>query len=172
MTSTENYLKGMHILAVDDEIDILETIEDVLDESRVDFATNYGDASAKISETEYDLAILDIMGVDGLRLLDEAVQKGTPAVILTAHGLSQESLEISYRRGALSYLPKDSLADMDDYLNNMFAEINKGGSPWKLLFSRMGGFFTKTFGPKWEGREKRFWDEIERKHKKSKGLMA
>jgi len=172
MTETENYLKGMHILAVDDEADILESIEDVLDESRVDRASSYAEASKKIKQTEYDLAILDIMGVDGLRLLEEAVERGIPSVMLTAHGLSQETLEISVSKGALSYIPKDAMAHMDDFLNEMFAQINKGDSPWKLVFKRLGGFFVKAFGPKWDGEGQEFWDEMERRHRKSKGYVS
>ena len=38
MTATDSFLKGIHILAVDDEEDILETIVEILDESRVDTA--------------------------------------------------------------------------------------------------------------------------------------
>lgn len=172
MTASDNYLKGMHILAVDDEPDILESIEDVLDESQVDMAGSYDEASKKIKETEYDLAILDIMGVDGLRLLEEAVERGIPSVMLTAHGLSQETLEMSVNKGALSYMPKDAMADMAGFLNEMFAEINKGDSPWQLLFKRLGGFFVKAFGPTWDGKSQEFWDEMERRHKKSKGHIA
>ncbi len=35
MVSSESFLKGKNILAVDDEEDILETIEDILDEADV-----------------------------------------------------------------------------------------------------------------------------------------
>ena len=76
MTAKESFLKGIHILAVDDEEDILETIVEILDESRVDTARDYQSASEKIKERKYDLAILDIMGVDGLKLLEETVGQG------------------------------------------------------------------------------------------------
>ncbi len=35
-TKSASYLKGLRVLAVDDEQDILDTIEDVLDEAQVD----------------------------------------------------------------------------------------------------------------------------------------
>ncbi len=38
MSEKESFLKGKHILAVDDEADILETIEEILAESKVDTA--------------------------------------------------------------------------------------------------------------------------------------
>ena len=61
MSSAYPYLEGKHILAVDDEEDILETIEDILVEATVDTATTYESASQKIKENRYDLAILDIL---------------------------------------------------------------------------------------------------------------
>jgi DNA-binding NtrC family response regulator len=102
-------LKGKRILAVDDEEDILETIEDILDEVDLDTATDYEGASRKIRENRYDLAILDIMGVNGLKLLEEAVERGIPAVMLTAHAVNPETLMASIRKGAISYLPKETL---------------------------------------------------------------
>ncbi|MCP3875509.1 MAG: response regulator, partial [Desulfobacteraceae bacterium] len=41
MAASDAVLKGKYILAVDDETDILETIEDVLDEVNLDTAGNY-----------------------------------------------------------------------------------------------------------------------------------
>ena len=41
MSGNESLLKGKHIVAVDDEEDILETIEDILDESVIDSARDY-----------------------------------------------------------------------------------------------------------------------------------
>lgn len=48
MSEKESFLKGKHILAVDDEADILQTIVDILDESELDTARDYQTASAKI----------------------------------------------------------------------------------------------------------------------------
>ena len=41
MTAMKSFLKGKHVLAVDDEEDILETIVEILDESEVDTARDY-----------------------------------------------------------------------------------------------------------------------------------
>ena len=75
MSGDESLLKGKHILAVDDEEDILETIEDILDQSIIDKARDYENASEKIKAGKYDLVILDIMGVRGLELLEESVER-------------------------------------------------------------------------------------------------
>ena len=44
----------------------------------MDRAGDYETASRKIRDHIYDLAILDIMGVNGLQLLEETVAKGIP----------------------------------------------------------------------------------------------
>ena len=57
MTEKGSLLKGLHILAVDDEEDILETIREILDESQIDSARDYKSASHKIRQGRCDLAI-------------------------------------------------------------------------------------------------------------------
>src|SRR5215471_7495799 len=96
-TSISN-INGLHVLAVDDEKDILDTIEDVLDEAKVDRAEDYATASQKLKDVKYDLAVLDIMGVNGMELLVEAVNKGIPTVMLTAHAMNPESLKSSINK--------------------------------------------------------------------------
>jgi len=44
-TKSASNLKGLRVLAVDDEQDILDTIEEVLDEAQVDQAKDYDSAS-------------------------------------------------------------------------------------------------------------------------------
>ena len=56
------FLQGKRILAVDDEPDILETLEEILDMCQFDSADNFEDAKAMIQQNSYDAAILDIMG--------------------------------------------------------------------------------------------------------------
>ena len=109
-----SHLTALSVLAVDDEKDILDTIEDVLDKAKVDRAEDYDSASQKLKDRKYDLAILDIMGVNGLDLLVEAVNKGIPTVMLTAHAMNPETLKASINKGALSYLPKEELTRLDD----------------------------------------------------------
>ena len=110
MTNTIDVLKGKYVLAVDDENDILDTIEDILDAVKLDKASDYSSASEKIKTNRYDFVILDIMGVDGLTLLDEAVERNIPAIMLTAHAINPETLVESIRKGAISYIPKETLS--------------------------------------------------------------
>ncbi len=171
MTEKESFLKGLHILAVDDEEDILETIVEILDESRVDTARDYQSASQKIKEHKYDLAVLDIMGVDGLKLLEETVERGIPTVMLTAHAISPDTLMESIQKGAISYLPKEALADLDDMLNDLLGAYHRGEPPWKLLFDKLGDFFDKRFGSEWQAKHQEFWSEFNRTYQVGKGIQ-
>ena len=159
MGDLNNPLIGLKILAVDDEADILETIVDMLSESEVDTARAYGDASKKIADGEYGLVILDIMGVDGMTLLREAVAKGTPAVMLTAHAMNKETLKQSIETGALGYLPKEELAEIDFVLGELLTAGKENESSWKFIFKRLGGFFTKNFGMTWQEDDPYFWSK-------------
>lgn len=167
----KSYLKGKHILAVDDEVDILETIEDILDESSVDTARDYETASQKIQTQRYDLAILDIMGVNGLKLLEESVKQGIPAVMLTAHAMNPETLMDSIRKGAISYLPKETLADLDDLLNALLGAHDRGEPTWKLLFEKLGSYFDERFGPDWKAKDQEFWSDFSRTYHIGKGIQ-
>ena len=169
---TESVLKDKRILAVDDEEDILETIEDILDESVIDLARDYETASQKIKRTKYDLAILDIMGVNGLKLLEECVARGIPAVMLTAHAINPETLMESIRKGAISYLPKETLSELDDLLGELFGAYQEGTPPWKLLFEKLGDYFNDRFGENWKEKEQEFWSEFGRNYQIGKGIQA
>ena len=168
---SESVLKGKHILAVDDEEDILETIEDLLDEVDLDKARDYETASRKLQRTRYDLAILDIMGVDGLKLLEEAVARGIPAVMLTAHAVNPETLMESIRKGAISYLPKETLSELDGLLEQLLRAHQRGEPTWRLLFEKLGDFFDERFGPDWKERDRKFWSEFSRTYQVGKGIQ-
>ncbi|MDQ7785029.1 MAG: response regulator transcription factor [Desulfomonilaceae bacterium] len=167
----QSYLAGKRILAVDDEPDVLESIEDILHDSVVDCARDYGTASEKLRTRRYDLVILDIMGVNGLKLLEEAVARNFPAVMLTAHAINPETLLTSIRKGAIAYLPKDTLPELDDLLTAIFKAHEQGEPPWKLLFEKLGDFFNERFGPDWKEKDKAFWLEFDRTYTIGKGIQ-
>ena len=171
MAETGSVLKGKHILAVDDEEDILETIEDVLDEADLDLARDYKTASDKIKMTRYDLAILDIMGVNGLKLLEEAVERGIPTVMLTAHAINPETLMESIRKGAISYLPKETLSELDVLLSELLGAHTQGQPTWQLLFEKLGDYFNERFGSDWKEKDKDFWSTFSRTHQVGKGIQ-
>jgi DNA-binding response OmpR family regulator len=110
---TENkLLDGKRVLAVDDEQDVLDTLVDLLPMCEVVIAPSFEAAKELLESQHFDIAILDIMGVDGYGLLDIATRKNIPAVMLTAHAWSPDNLVRSIKEGAVSYLPKEELAQM------------------------------------------------------------
>jgi len=160
MSGDESLLKGKHILAVDDEKDILETITDILDESVIDWAWEYENASKKIKAVKYDLVILDIMGVNGLQLLEESVDREIPTVMLTAQAFSPQTLIKSIEKGAISYLPKTKLSELDDLLNTILGAFNRNEPTWQLLIENLWDFFNDRWGPGWQERDREFWSEF------------
>ena len=154
----ESPLQGVRVLAVDDEVDILETIEDVLEGAEVTRASSYEEGMAQLaSGKEFDLAILDIMGVDGLTLLVDTVNRGIPTVMLTAHAMNKDTLKTAIKKGALAYLPKEELARLDQFVVDFLAAHRRGESTWALLFDRLGAFFERSFGPQWRSDDPEFW---------------
>lgn len=164
MTQSVDFLKDKHILAVDDEWDVLETIQEILDVANVEIAQDYETASKKISETQYDLAVLDIMGVNGTQLLEECVKKGIPAIMLTANSMNPESLVDSIKKGAISYLSKEHLSVLDSLINELLSAQHQGKPTWKLLFEKLGGYFDKRFGDNWKDDNKDFWDKFDKNY--------
>ena len=110
------------------------------------------------------------MGVNGLKLLEEAVERNFPAVMLTAHAINPETLMTAIRKGAISYLPKETLPELDELLTAIFRAHEQGEPPWKLLFQRLGQYFDERFGPGWKDKEKSFWSEFEITYQVGKGM--
>jgi CheY-like chemotaxis protein len=158
----QSLLNNKHILAVDDEPDVLEIVEEELEDygATVDKTTTYEDAVQKISSLTFDLVILDIMGVRGFELLEVAVGRKLPVIVLTAHALSPQSLKKSIELGARAYLPKDRLGQVAPFLEDVLA-LNYE-SAWNAVLRRLSGTFGKRFGPEWRRSEKEFWERFEK----------
>jgi CheY-like chemotaxis protein len=158
MTS-ESPLKDKSILVVDDEPDVLETVEEELDMCIIRKATDYDTAIQYLSGYTFDIVILDIMGVNGFELLKDAVSRGFPTVMLTAHALSPESLKKSIKLGAVSFLPKEKIPELKSFLEDVV--IGDGNPVWRKLFDKLGSYFQKRFGPDWQEQDKFFKEFIE-----------
>jgi len=153
----KSLLEGKRILAVDDEPDILETLEALLPMCVVVKAST-ADQARKLMDTQsFDVAILDIMGVDGYKLLELAKKKKIIAVMLTAHALSVESTIKSFRGGAASYVPKDEMARIETFLTDILEARNKGESSWWRWLDRLGAYYERKFGREWQKDHKDFW---------------
>jgi len=160
MKSEHDLLRNKRILIVDDEPDVLASLEELLSMCRVRKAPNYLEGKALLETEHFDMAILDIMGVEGYRLLDLANRKGVTAVMLTAHALNTENIKRSYIEGAASYLPKDEMANIAMYLNDVLEAKQEGNHPWRRWFERFGAYFSRKFGPNWEKEDKQFWEKL------------
>jgi DNA-binding NtrC family response regulator len=153
-------LKGKKILIVDDEPDVLETLIELLDVCRIDTASSFEEAKRLMEDETYAVAILDIMGVQGFELLKIANSHNIPALMLTAHALSEESLKKSAEDGAAYFAPKDKMHDIEFFVADVLDALEKKKSPWVKWFERLGGFYDKRFhGPHWREQERKFWEE-------------
>jgi CheY-like chemotaxis protein len=155
---TAEILKDRVILVVDDEPDILETVADMLHSCHVTQADSYESGRQYLMNFSYDIVLLDIMGVNGFDLLKIAVKRGFPTVMMTAHALTPAALEKAIKLGAVSFLPKEKLGHLGEYLGDVFSASDRSG--WAALFEKMGSFFNKRFGPDWRDRN-RFLREFE-----------
>jgi DNA-binding NarL/FixJ family response regulator len=151
----ESLLKDKIVLTVDDEVDVTATVE----------ANDYDTARQLLMSYTFDIVILDIMGVNGFELLKTSVRRGFPTVMLTAYALTPEALEKSIKLGAVSFLPKEKMSELDEFLADV---VLKGGQPvWEKLFDKLGGFFNKRFGPDWKQRNQ-FFEDFEQSLQQSK----
>lgn len=148
----ESGLKNKKILAVDDEPDVLETLEEVIlpgcPDCTIDKATSYEGAAELLKSKDYDIVILDIMGVRGFDLLEIAVSRKFKVAMLTAHALSPEALKKSHDLGARAYLPKEKLAEIVPFLEDMLQYEYKSG--WKRLLEKLENYFDDQFEEEWK----------------------
>ena len=104
-------MEKVKILIIDDEVEILETIGDVLiDEGFSVFkASNAKQAKQICLSSTLDLILLDIWmpDIDGISLLKELVEDGlkTPIVIMSGHGNVETAVQ-SIKYGAYDFLEK------------------------------------------------------------------
>jgi DNA-binding NtrC family response regulator len=154
-------LEGKRILIVDDEPDVLETLEELLDICLIDTAPSFDTAQKFLKNNTYDAALLDIMGVRGYDLLELAKEKGVPALMLTAHALNPDNLVRSIRRGAQSYIPKDKLADIMVFLADIIEAREQHVEKQTKWFARLRPFFDRKFGPEWREKHESFWREFD-----------
>ena len=159
--ANEDYLSGKRILLVDDEPDVLETLEELLSDCDTVGATTYEEAKDLLETQSFDMAILDIMGVDGFSLLDISVKRKVIAIMLTAHALSPENTLKSYKEGAALYVPKDEITNITTYLEDVLEAKEKGKSPWWRWFDRFAAYYDRKFGPRWQVPKRDIWEKIQ-----------
>ncbi|MFC1533136.1 universal stress protein [Thermodesulfobacteriota bacterium] len=146
----QSLLDEKKILIVDDEPDILEILEDLLPMCNIITASDFKTAKTLLETQTFDLAILDIMGVDGYNLLTTANKKKVITVMLTANALSLEDTLKSYQEGAAAYIPKEKMANIEVYLNDVLEAKESGKHFWWRWLERFGAYYDKKFGSKFD----------------------
>lgn len=167
----ESILNGKLILAVDDEPDILAVLEEEIlayaPNCKIEKAMTYQDATKKIESQNYDAVVLDIMGVRGFDLLDQAAKKNFRVAMLTAHSLNPESLKRSIELGACAYLPKEKMEEIVPFLEDIL-ESADGSTVWGRLMNKLEGYFATRWGDLWKKSEEKFWKDFEKNTKTKK----
>lgn len=156
----EKIIYGRRLLVVDDEPDVLETLVELLEKARLDTASSYEEGKKLLETYDYDVAILDIMGVRGFELLQTAKERNIPALMLTAHALTEESLKRSAEEGASYFAPKEEIGNIAQFVADIIEAKDQKTNPWVRWFDRLGRFFdTRFVGPNWREKEKEFWEK-------------
>ncbi len=146
--SETKILEGKKILIVDDEPDVVETIKELLDMCNIDAAADFETGEKLLNQNKYDIAVLDIMGVNGYELLEIANKKGVPALMLTAHALSPDNFAKSISGGAKAYIPKEKITEIGIYLSDLL-KAQEGIEKPHRWFTRLKSFFNVQFGEDW-----------------------
>ncbi|MBC8176799.1 MAG: response regulator [Desulfobacteraceae bacterium] len=157
---SKKLLDGKKILIVDDEPDVLDALEELLPMCEISRAHSYDNAEKLLQSQYFDIAILDIMGVDGYNLLEIAANRNVIVVMLTAHALSVDDTVKSFKKGAASYVPKEEMSNIATYLIDTL-EAKKGGeSFWWRWLERLNPYYDKKFGQDWKDKDKEFWQRF------------
>lgn len=120
-----------HILVVDDELDILETIVDTLEiefddgEVCIDKAAN-GIEALKLFKGDkvYDLVVTDLNmpEMDGIELTEsiKQIRKDTPVIVFTGHGDIEEQEKLT-SLGVVAMIKKPYVEDLIEEVSNSLA---------------------------------------------------
>lgn len=161
LEKAEKEIEGKRVLIVDDEKDVLDTLTELLRMCKIDAASSFEEAKNFLETGVYDVAILDIMGVEGYKLLEIAKNKNIPALMFTAHALTEKDLKRSAEEGASYYAPKDEIKNIALFVADVIEAKEKNKNPWVRWFERLGSFYEKRFvGTNWRQKEKEFLRKI------------
>lgn len=158
--SEKNLLKDKSVLVVDDEIDVLETLEQLLPMCVVTKAQTFEMAKRLLETRHFDIAILDIMGVNGFELLRIARERKVIPILLTAHAISVETTMRGIREGADSYIPKEEMKDIVTFLNDVLEAKETGKNTWWRWLDRFAEYYDRKFGTGWQSTDKDFWEKF------------
>jgi response regulator RpfG family c-di-GMP phosphodiesterase len=163
MKTKTNDLEGKYILIVEDESDVIAAMRELLSMCRIDSAESFEKGEKLLHQNQYDIAVLDIMGVDGYRLLEIAHQKNIPALMLTAHALNPDNFFKSMSKGAGAYIPKEKMSEIAYFILDVLNE-QPGDQKPGLWFSRLKNYFESRFGKGWIDEYRKMRESYEKKY--------
>jgi DNA-binding response OmpR family regulator len=131
------------VLIVDDERDVCEMLREVLSDFDVEISTTFEDATEKLSSGQYDVAILDIMGVRGHALLARFGQS-LPCIMFTAHAMTRQELRRSVEGRARLFLPKEEIGNLEAHVRRV---LETQEPLWGWLLRTVD--FRRWFGSEW-----------------------
>ena len=162
--TTSQILRDKLVLAVNEDEDVLEIIEEELSfetaNATLHTATTFENARQYLVSYTYDLALLDIWGSRGFDLLEIAHNANIPVVILTTHMFSVEDLKKSVEFGARACLPLEKLGSLIPFLEDVLKFDHQ--SPWERMLDQVGKLFTKRFSSDWRKSQIEFWPGFEK----------
>lgn len=154
---------GRKILIVDDEEDVLQSLVELLKPGKIDMASSFEEAKDLLERYDYDIVVLDIMGVNGFELLEIANARHIPALMLTAHAMNEESLCRSVKDGAAYFVPKEEMVRIATYVADVLEAKEKNMNPWVRCFKRLGSYFDIIFtGPAWREQQREFMEKLKK----------
>ena len=145
----KSILDGKRVLGVDDEPDVLAVLEEEIlgacPNTRFDKATTYEEAVARLVTGNYDLVILDVVGVRGFELIKFLEDRFIPVALLSTYPLTPEVLNRSLPLSPRVYLPKERMREIVPVLEEL---LRRGQSPmWRGLLRRWDDTVGKKTGP-------------------------
>ena len=109
-------MKNKNVLVVDSQMDLLLTLKEkilgICPECRLDIATTFEEARQFMLMLTYDLVVLDIMTSPGSRLIDMAVSRNLPVLVLFGNGTSRKDLIQFNCLRIQAVLPKENITDI------------------------------------------------------------
>jgi len=153
-------LSGKKILIVDDEPDVLEALSELFPMCEVLKASTFQEGKELLSKLKFEIAILDIMGVNGYELLKIALKKNVIPVMLTAHALTVQNTRKAYKMGAASYVPKEKMSSLPIFLDDILEAKEREKNLWWRWLDRLDEYYAKKFGADWKNEDTEFWDRF------------
>ena len=92
-------------------------------------------------------------------LLEIANQKNIPALMLTAHAFTPDNLVKSIEEGVASYIPKEEITEIAEYLVDVLTAKKEGRNTWETWQEKLPtSYFERRWGAAWKDNDRDFWD--------------